>query len=302
MADSLHMALSNFRETMLTAIARLEFQLRDSKSYTHMASSTNSSSSSSPSLVSLSPNMDKFEHTLGEILNRLEKLEVKNSQIPIVSSLPTNTNLCELLKMESPSFTKNLLIPSVKSTPALSAAVAAVTSSRLTDFTLESSSNNKNDEDVILVSEEEDDAEEQEVDTEMEEDDEEEKEEEESLLSEGEVEEDNESSPELKQIVVKNKQYYMGSNNSVYLETDEGYEQIGMYNSEKDEVNLFGEESEEEVEVEEEEVEEEEEDAVEVEDFVFKGKTYQIDSEKNIYLDGEHIGVWNGKKIVALDV
>jgi hypothetical protein len=228
--------------------------------------------------------MNKFDHTLGEILNRLEKLELQNSQIPIVSSLPTNTNLCELLKMESPSFTKNLLVPSVKSTPALTAAVAAASSSHLTDFTLDSSTSTNvttmKDEDVILVSEDE----------------------EEEVESEGEVEEDNESSPELKQIIVKNKQYYMGSNNSVYQETDEGYEQIGMYNSEKDEVNLFGEESEEEEEdVEEEEEDVEEADAVEVEDFVFKGKTYQIDSDKNIYLDGEHIGIWNGKKIVALE-
>jgi hypothetical protein len=292
MADSLHMALSNFRETMLTAIARLEFQMRDSKSFTYMISSTHPS----PSLTSVSPDMNKFEHTLGEIMNRLEKLELKNTQIPILSSIPTNTIPCELLKMESPSFTKNILVPSVKSTPALTAAVAAASSSHLTDFTLDSCTTNNTtnvDDDEILVSEEE---EEEEVVI----DEEEEETIEEEVQSEGDVEEDTESSPELKQIIVKNKQYYMGSNNSVYQETDEGYEQIGMYNSEKDEVNLFGEESEEEEEVEE-EVEEEEEDAVEVEDFVFKGKTYQIDSDKNIYLDGEHIGIWNGKKIVALD-
>jgi hypothetical protein len=308
MADSLHMALSNFRETMLTAIARLEFQMRDSKSFAYMSSSP----TPSPSLTSDSPDMSKVETTLGDILNRLEKLELKNTQIPILSSIPTSTNSCDLLKMESPSFTKNLLIPSVKSTPALTAAVAAATSSHLTDFTLDSSATNTitSDKDEIMISDDEEEEvvveEEEEEEVVVEEEEEvvvEEEEEvvveEEEAVSEGEVvEEDTESSPELKKLVLNNKEYYMGCNNSVYQETDEGYEQIGMYDAKENKVTLFGEESDQESELEE---DEEEEDAVEVEDFVFKGKTYQIDSDKNIYLEGEHIGVWNGKKIVALD-
>jgi len=54
----------------------------------------------------------------------------------------------------------------------------------------------------------------------------------------------------------------------------------------------------EEVEVEEEEEEEQEEQEIQVEEFVYKGTTYHRDSEGTVYLDGEEVGIWNGKKIV----
>jgi hypothetical protein len=68
---------------------------------------------------------------------------------------------------------------------------------------------------------------------------------------------------------------------------------------EEEEVEVEEEEGEE---VEEEEVEEEEveEEAIEVEDFNYKGLIYQRDLDNNVYLDGEHIGTWNGKKIIAI--
>jgi len=59
-------------------------------------------------------------------------------------------------------------------------------------------------------------------------------------------------------------------------------------------------EEEEEVGVEEEIEEEVEEEAIEVEDFNYKGLIYQRDLDNNVYLDGEHIGTWNGKKIIAI--
>ena len=59
------------------------------------------------------------------------------------------------------------------------------------------------------------------------------------------------------------------------------------------------EEEEEEEEKEEEEEEEEEEEGVEVEDFDYKGTTYQRDNDGTVYLDGEEIGYWNGKAIKA---
>ena len=75
----------------------------------------------------------------------------------------------------------------------------------------------------------------------------------------------------------------------------------------EEEVEVEVEEEEVEVEVEEEEVEEEEveeegleEEAIEVEDFNYKGLIYQRDLDNNVYLDGEHIGTWNGKKIIAI--
>ena len=48
----------------------------------------------------------------------------------------------------------------------------------------------------------------------------------------------------------------------------------------------------------EDEDEEEDEEGIEVEEFEYKGITYQRDDENNVYLDGEPIGVWNGRKIV----
>lgn len=89
-----------------------------------------------------------------------------------------------------------------------------------------------------------------------------------------------------------------------------------MHDTDKNEVEVEEEmEEEEEVEVEEEEVEVEEEmeeeveeemeeeeieEAIEVEDFNYKGLIYQRDLDNNVYLDGEHIGTWNGKKIIAI--
>jgi len=44
---------------------------------------------------------------------------------------------------------------------------------------------------------------------------------------------------------------------------------------------------------------EDDEDEIEVEDFEYKGTFYQRDSEGTVYLDGEEVGRWNGKKIIA---
>ena len=61
------------------------------------------------------------------------------------------------------------------------------------------------------------------------------------------------------------------------------------------------EQEEEEQEEEEQEEEAEEEEAIEVEEFTYKGTVYQRDSENTVYLDGEEIGTWNGKKIILLN-
>jgi len=62
------------------------------------------------------------------------------------------------------------------------------------------------------------------------------------------------------------------------------------------------------VEVEEEEIledvseeeEDEDEDGIEVEEFEYKGTVYQRDSDNNVYLDGELVGLWTGKIIKAI--
>ena len=51
---------------------------------------------------------------------------------------------------------------------------------------------------------------------------------------------------------------------------------------------------------EEEEEEDEEDEGIEVEDFDYKGTTYQRDSDGTVYLEGEEVGFWNGKTIKAI--
>jgi hypothetical protein len=137
------------------------------------------------------------------------------------------------------------------------------------------------------------------LDADSEDEDEEEEEEDEDAVSipaseadtEGEVDE------QLKKIIIKGVQYYMDDDNVVYTETEDGYEQVGTYDAKTDSLILdeVAEAVEEEV-----EEEDEEEEAIEVEDFLYKGKTYQRDSENNVYEDSEQIGTWNGKKIVSV--
>ena len=113
--------------------------------------------------------------------------------------------------------------------------------------------------------------------------------------SEDEVEEDSDSSsPDLMPIKIDGKHYYIDEDQTVYAETEDGYEQVGKYNTitKKLTIDEDSEESDTETDV-------EEEGEIEVEDFVYKGKTYQRDGDNNIYLDGEQIGVWNGKRIVV---
>ena len=102
-------------------------------------------------------------------------------------------------------------------------------------------------------------------------------------------EEEDDENP-LKPITIKGKPYFIDHDNAVYVETDEGYEEIGSYNQATKSLDLHDAASEE---------EEEEEEAVEVEDFEYKGKTYQRDADNNVYYDGELVGTWNGKRIVA---
>ena len=49
-----------------------------------------------------------------------------------------------------------------------------------------------------------------------------------------------------------------------------------------------------------EEEDEEDEDGIEVEEFEYKGTTYERDDDGNVYLDGEMVGIWTGKSIRAI--
>jgi hypothetical protein len=273
MADSLHLALSAFRDTMLTAVARLEFAIRDSAA----SGQADIHTSSTNEFVDLKEQLSQslITHERLEVIHTtrittLEK-EYQTLQEQVTTLLKATEETKELLKIHapSPSTTRNVLI----STPALAAAVAAVTI-QPTAMILDDDSDSEEDEqqDVGMAIDGE-------VEVEVEAEDE---------------EEEADDGPDLRQVTIKGKQYFMDAENSVYVETDEGYEEIGKYNPALDCI-----EGAEEEEVEE-EVEEEDEEAVEVEEFVYKGKTYQRDSENNVYDDGDHIGTWNGKKIVPL--
>jgi hypothetical protein len=286
MADSLHLALSAFRDTMLTAVARLEFAIRDSAT-----GSVETRPSLNHEFVDLKEQLHqtlnsyetlKNSHTTR--MNTLEK-EYQNLQEQVATLLKATEETKELLKIPAPapSTTRNVLI----STPALAAAVAAVTV-QPSEMVLDDDSESEVGEGQLRqeenVVEEKGDQE----DVEME------------VEAEAEDEEEEDDSPDLRQVMIKGKQYFMDAENSVYVETDEGYEEIGKYNSALDCIEGAEGDSEDETEVEEEEEEEEEEEGVEVEEFLYKGKTYQRDSENNVYDDGEQIGTWNGKKIIPL--
>ena len=111
--------------------------------------------------------------------------------------------------------------------------------------------------------------------------------EEEEVEVESEVEiEEEEAEPQNKFSLVErnNKKYWVDENLVVYKETEEGYEEIGTYNTETGDLDI--------------ENEEKEEEAVETVEFTYKGTTYYRDQENNVYdEDGEEIGIWTGSVV-----
>jgi hypothetical protein len=258
MADYIHQSLAAFRETMLTGIARLEFQIRD-------FAATSSSSDSSEDKSSIGP---VLEETLLHLARRLDSIEASlQHRLPAVVVKEENSDetLDEIIKMEQPSTTRNILVQSVRSTPALAAAVAAASAFPPALDLLDS----------------------------------------ETIASKLETDDggDESSGPDFQQIVIKGKPYYMDSEMCVYKETDEGYEQIGKYDSVSDTIIYEEEEQEEETQEEHEgEVLEEEEESPDLEQFTWKGNTYYKDVENSVYRETdegyEQIGTWNGKKVI----
>lgn len=286
MADSLHLALSAFRDTMLTAVAKLEFAIRDGSVGTSASSPVTTDPSVTKQLDALRDGVTAISTVFADYGKEIRTMKVdiqalataqsiqektqrdalnstvQTLQEQIAALLKATEETKELLKIPAPapSTTRNVLV----STPALTAAVAALPPAMDLDDDSGSEAGGE-DEDVEMAG-----------------------------AVEGEVvsEEEEEDSPDLRQVMIKGKQYFMDAENSVYVETDEGYEEIGKYNPALDCIEHDGEEGEEE--------EEEDGEAVEVEEFIYKGKTYQRDNENNVYDDGEHVGTWNGKKIVPL--
>lgn len=271
MADNIHNTLAAFRDTMLTAIARLEFQLRDSMTGRDLYERSTVLSEIH------CPDMSKYETTLHELLKRIDGLEQRVSESRVLER--------EFMEIRPALNTRNILVPSVRSTPALAAAVAAA-SALPPDLDLHSETSSETEEEEEVVEEAVEQVEEEAVEQVEEEAVEEEVAEEGEVVSEEAAEEESESEPELKPITIKKVQYYIDSENNLYSETEDGYEQVGVYDPATKTINPVEDE------------EEESEGAVEVEDFVYKGKTYQRDADNNVYLDGEQVGTWNGKKII----
>jgi hypothetical protein len=217
------------------------------------------------------PDMSKYEATLQELFKRIDGLEQRVSETQVLER--------EFMEIRPALNTRNILVPSVRSTPALAAAVAAA-SALPPDLDLNSETSSESEEELEVIDPTEEEATEEES---TEEEATEEAVEEGEVVSEEATEEEPE--PELKPIKIKKVQYYIDSENNLYSETEDGYEQVGVYDHETKTIKSV-------------EEEEESEGAVEVEDFVYKGTTYQRDAENNVYLDGEQVGTWNGKKII----
>jgi hypothetical protein len=273
MADHLHESFSAFRETLLTALARLEFQIRDS-----VASSTKA--------AQIQPQFQQmmFDDIYKRLSSRIAELErIIQTHPPSIKEDVSDSLEKEIIKMEQPVESRNILVPStrptpaltaiqhnVRSTPALAAAVAAASAFppalNLTDAESISS---------------------------------------EDVDEQKEAEEDDASSESvLQSIVIQGKPYYMDSDMTVYEETDEGCVEIGKYDSLTDSILYLSQDDEVEVEVEG-EVEEEQEEEPALEQFTWKGITYYRDSENSVYQETDEgyveIGNWNGKKVILLE-
>lgn len=282
MADHLHTAITGFRDTMLTALARLEFQLRDIPVGVMRCNSSQHTDEYEDSQATFE--IAKLTNLVGQLSMRITGLEEKLEEKSHVKA--DNTIASELLTMNPVPNTRNILIASVRSTPALAAAVAAASSVPQLDlaFTAGDSDSEADASESTIDVEEEEETVEAGAEVVVEADAEAEAEVEE--VEEEAVSETESSGPDLQPIKIKGKLYYIDEEQNIYAETEDGYEEIGVYDPITKSIQVP------------QESESEEEEAIEVEDFVYKGKTYQRDGNSNVYYDGECIGIWNGKRIV----
>jgi hypothetical protein len=90
--------------------------------------------------------------------------------------------------------------------------------------------------------------------------------------------------------------YKKDADGTLYKDSEEGWELVGQWDEKTKSIII------QEIEEEEEAAEEEEDDENNLTEFVFKGKTYFLDEENNVFQetdDGyEQVGKWNGKKIL----
>lgn len=334
MADQIHMALASFRDEILTSTARLEFQLRDmtQRINTNYTSACYASPSVNPNATPNCMRNDRFwaddRSTESDVLSsgRQDALEsrirILEASIQMLlanqrtvdsnASSVTTTIEHDLLSMQAPENTRNIIVKSHCSTPALAAAVTAANTAQPPDLTLPVvAATVVAAHTGIVEADEEEEADEvvtdDEADAEADADAEAEAEDTHEVVEEEAEVEEEEDAPTLTRMVLNNQVYFLDEENTAYQETEDGYEEVGVFNPITKRVEVTVEEeveeednAEEEEAGEEEQEDAEEEEAIEVEEFIFKGQTYARDAENNVYLDGEQVGTWNGKKIVPM--
>jgi len=263
MFDNLHSAMTRVRSEMMgsinemldTKLSVLESRVRDC-SQDNVNNNVNNNANNN-AIENIKLELHRYVHselnsvTIALMNSMREQLEV--FKINILSQLDNIRN--SLPKNEpfvcSPSISNNLVVE-------------------------------RKDESSIMMCEEEDveveaEVEEAEADTEVEEA-EVEDEEVEAEVEEAEV--DVEEENKFRPIEHGDKTYWVDKNFVVYKETDEGYEEIGTYDTETGNLDIE---------------DADEENAIETTEFTYKGKTYYRDEDNNVYNeDSEEIGIWTG--------
>lgn len=272
MADYIHQALSAFRDTILTAVARLEFQLRDVKGTT----------SSTEDMTEVKSCLQSHKQMLAHLSQQISSLSIPHT-VPVIStttqassvSTQVSNEMTELLKIQ-PSESKNVLV--------IPKAVVAQESDSEDEV---EESVTESEEESVTIEEPGDDC----------------------GATKSDVEEDQDAEqPSLTEFEVDGEILYRDEENAVYRKTgDEEYEQIGEWDPNEEALMLYEaeeaeeqeDEAEDQEEVEDQEEAQDEEEALECESFVYKGKTYLRDAENTVYNeDGEEIGTWNGKAVL----
>lgn len=300
MADMIHMSLSNFRTSMLTAVACLECELRDRTM--HMPSTSPLNFQEDSRVMSLESSMDllrktiiEFNHTIVEMGLRIQDMEQKIdilsisqnpcSRNPVYGSqefhsyrysLQTEKNEDDTTSIEDITEcvvhdTENIeSIDIDESAPAGSDEIQEIDETVVVDAEAEPDI----DEDIATPCSESVH----------------------SIPEENDVNEE-EVGNEMEIITIDGIDYHVDNEHNVFTleEGAEEYTHVGNYDPDEGTVAFLEEEA---VEVEEETMEE----------FVYKGKTYYRDGEQNVFVIDEEageytpIGTWNGKKIIKGEV
>lgn len=300
MADMIHMSLSNFRNTMLTAVACLECELRDRTMPVN--NPVHIFPEDSSRIIGLESSMDllrrtilEFNHTLVEMGLRIQDVEQKVDLLAVTPSPDTNNPI-----YTSQEFTSYRYQIHMKDDAETLSSIEDIEETADIDEAAPAGSEliHEVDENIPVEAEPEPEIDEHANVPSSE-----------SVhsISEDEENADAEEGSDMEVLTLDGVDYYIDNDQYVFtLDIDAGeYTQVGTYDPEEGTIAFLSGETEEEADQEaDQEAEEVEEDPME--EFNYKGTTYYRDSESNVYtLDADageytHIGSWNGKKIIKV--